>query len=113
LNIATAFNSQSLYHLTFTIYIPFSLTVTLNLSVTFLLTTSQPFTLHEILSKSPKYDGVNVYSTFPFLNNVLADTFKEYFSACGVAIKTLFIAKDLAPFFALATAFTVNVPYSL
>ena len=70
-NIATAFKSQSLYHLAVTTYLPFSFTVVLKVSVNFWSFSHSPLTSHEILSKFPEYNGVKVYSTLQFLNTRL------------------------------------------
>ena len=67
-NIATDFNSQSLYHLAVTTYLPSSFTITLKFSVTFWDVSDWLFTLHEILSIFHEYKGIKVYSVPPFLN---------------------------------------------
>ena len=74
-NIATDFNSQSLYHLAVTTYLPSSFIVTLKFSVTFWDFSSWLFTLQEILFISQEYKGINVYSVPPFLNTTVGCMF--------------------------------------
>ena len=74
-NIATAFNSQSLYHLAVTTYLPSSFIITLKFSVNFWDFSNWLFTLQDILSKSQKYKGTKVYSTPPFLNTIVGCIF--------------------------------------